>query len=255
MKKLLLPLLVALPLSFFAQVRAVVEYEQTIKIEIPDKVKQRMADQGIQFKIPESRSVNHILTINNTQSNFKMKLPEKDDVEERAVEFKNRRRGGFRFRGMRWGADNLFYKNLETGKKVQKQDLMGKTFLIEDDLDAYKWKVTGNSLKILDYQCMEASAVDGERVIKAWFTPQIPVSNGPAAYGQLPGLILKVDINDGKQVFLAKSVELDAEFESFEQPAKGKKVTQAEFEEIRKKKMEELREIYGEGRGRMIIDH
>ena len=40
-------------------------------------------------------------------------------------------------------------------------------------------------------------------VTTAWYTPQIPVSNGPDDYQGLPGLIL--EINDGKkQLFVQK---------------------------------------------------
>ena len=34
----------------------------------------------------------------------------------------------------------------------------------------------------------------------AWFTPEIPVSTGPAMYGGLPGLIL--EISDGNRTML-----------------------------------------------------
>ena len=35
--------------------------------------------------------------------------------------------------------------------------------------------------------------------VDVWFTPEVPVSSGPAGYGGLPGLIVFVDVNEGKK--------------------------------------------------------
>jgi len=95
-----------------------------------------------------------------------------------------------------------------------------------------------------------------ERVITAWYTPEIPVSQGPAEYWGLPGLILEV--NDGRTAILCSKLILNPEEKvKIQAPTKGKKVSQEEYDEIAIKKAEEMSERFrnnrrGEG-GRIRI--
>ncbi|PKP16630.1 MAG: GLPGLI family protein [Bacteroidetes bacterium HGW-Bacteroidetes-23] len=83
--------------------------------------------------------------------------------------------------------------------------------------------------------------------ITAWYTPEIPVNQGPENYWGLPGLIMEV--NTGKTVILCSKVVLNPkDKKEIKAPTKGKAVSQKEFDEIVKKKMEEMREMGG-GRG------
>lgn len=84
--------------------------------------------------------------------------------------------------------------------------------------------------------------------VTAWYTPEIPVNQGPESYWGLPGLILEV--NDGKTVILCSKVVLNPKDKAAIKPAtKGDKVTQKEYDEIVVKKMEEMREMQGQGGG------
>lgn len=86
-----------------------------------------------------------------------------------------------------------------------------------------------------------------ENVITAWYCPEIPVNQGPENYWGLPGLILEV--SDGKTVILCSKLVLNSKEKVEIKPAsKGKEVTQKEYDEIVKKKMEEMREM-NSGRG------
>lgn len=81
-----------------------------------------------------------------------------------------------------------------------------------------------------------------ENIITAWYCPEIPVNQGPENYWGLPGLILEV--NDGKTVILCSKLVLNSKEKVEIKPAsKGKEVTQKEYDEIVKKKMEEMREM------------
>ena len=90
-----------------------------------------------------------------------------------------------------------------------------------------------------------------EITITAWYTPEIPVSQGPEGYWGLPGLILEV--NDGKTTILCSKVVMNVkEKAEIKQPNNGKVVSQKEYDEIVIKKMEEMREMnQGQGRGGM----
>jgi len=92
------------------------------------------------------------------------------------------------------------------------------------------------------------NAVTKEEItITAWYTPQIPVNNGPATYWGLPGLIL--EINDESQTIICSKIVINpANKLKIEAPKKGKVVTQEEFDKIMDKKVKEMNERYN-GRG------
>ena len=83
--------------------------------------------------------------------------------------------------------------------------------------------------------------------ITAWYTPQIPINQGPDSYWGLPGLILEVNA-DRTTILCTKIVMNPEEKETLNKPEKGEVVTQAEYTKIITKKMEEMREMY-RGRG------
>ena len=85
--------------------------------------------------------------------------------------------------------------------------------------------------------------------IVAWYSPQIPVSQGPADFWGLPGLILEINA-DKTTILCSKIVMNPGEKEKIVAPNKGKVVTKSEYNDIVKKKMEEMREMYGGRRGR-----
>ncbi|MBL0274172.1 MAG: GLPGLI family protein [Chitinophagaceae bacterium] len=59
----------------------------------------------------------------------------------------------------------------------------------------------------MDNGKLERKEITDTSSIVAWFTTSIPVSAGPAEYqGQLPGLILEMDIKDGTQTFIATAI-------------------------------------------------
>jgi GLPGLI family protein len=84
--------------------------------------------------------------------------------------------------------------------------------------------------------------------VVAWYTPQIPINQGPDDFWGLPGLILEVNA-DTTTILCTKIVMNPEEKEDLNKPEKGDEVTQEEYNAIIKKKMEEMREMYG-GRGR-----
>lgn len=81
-----------------------------------------------------------------------------------------------------------------------------------------------------------------EIVITAWYTPEIPVNQGPESYWGLPGLILEV--NDGRTTILCSKIVLNAKDKvEIKAPTKGKVISQKDYDETVIKKMEEFREM------------
>lgn len=86
-----------------------------------------------------------------------------------------------------------------------------------------------------------------DKIVTAWYTPEIPVNQGPDKYWGLPGLILEV--NDGTTVILCSKVVLNPKTKTdIKAPTKGKLISQKEYDETSLKKMQEMREMY-QGRG------
>ncbi len=109
----------------------------------------------------------------------------------------------------------------------------------EDD----KKEIQKDSTKTTSTNLMEQWEMPKEKIITAWYSPEIPVNQGPENYWGLPGLILEV--NDGKTTILCSKLVLNTKDKvDIKAPTKGKEVSQKEFDETVKKKMEEMREMW-----------
>lgn len=81
-----------------------------------------------------------------------------------------------------------------------------------------------------------------EITITAWYSPEIPINQGPESYWGLPGLIL--EINDGTTTILCSKIVLNAkEKVDIKAPTKGKEISQKDYDETVIKKMKEFREM------------
>lgn len=93
----------------------------------------------------------------------------------------------------------------------------------------------------------EEIEVPKEVVVTAWFTPQIPVGNGPGEYSGLPGLILELNVYR-TTILCSKIILNPKEAEKITAPNKGEEVTREAYNKIIKEKMDEMRENF-RGRG------
>jgi len=161
------------------------------------------------------------------------------------------------------GSSDILYKNILENRTAHKTELLGKVFLIKDNLVAHDWELTGETKNIGNYTCYKAvyereeesieinmmgDEAKEEKVIKkrtlvAWYTPDVPVSNGPNVYGGLPGLILEV--NDGDLTIVCSELVLNPkEVKEIKEPIKGKIVTRKKFGNIAKEKTKEMMDRY-----------
>lgn len=88
-----------------------------------------------------------------------------------------------------------------------------------------------------------------EVLVTAWFTPQIPVKNGPGEYAGLPGLILELNV-DRTTILCSKIIINPKEAEGIHPPSKGKEVSREEYNKIVKEKTDEMRENFRNSGGR-----
>ena len=170
------------------------------------------------------------------------------------------------------GGTDVLYKKISENRMANKKELLGKVFLIKDNLVAYDWELTGETKNIGIYTCykavyereeesIEINMIDGEvkeeKVTKkttlvAWYTTDVPVSNGPNNYGGLPGLILEV--NDGDLTIVCSELVLNPKkVKEIIEPVKGKIVARKKFEDIAKEKTKEMMDRYKTRDGGMRI--
>lgn len=228
-----------LPFLLIAQTESgEVQYNETINLH------KRIPPEREQFKemIPEFRTFARELFFTSSAAVYQSSEREIPGQETPSG------RGGFRMRmaGVGGGLEAKVFTNLEEGSQIDQRDLFDKRFIVSTQPKTYQWKLSMEEKDILGHRSMKAVHEDTAQKIVAWFAVDIPVSAGPGRLSGLPGLILEADYNDGERV--VKVVEIDnrvPDAETLAPPTKGKEVTEEEFNEIRREKMKEMRELYG----------
>lgn len=226
-------------LNIEGQTTGEIVYEQTIDVHA------RMTGQRAQFKemVPQYRTDQMVLRFDDHQA-----LYTKLEGEEKPVVDPNDRGGRFRMR-MMGAANGILWQDYSADERVEQRDFMDKKFLIKGEPHRYAWKMTGESKQVGQYLCQKATYSDSTIQLEAWFTPMIPVPLGPGEFGQLPGLVLHVDIDQGQQTITATEINLkEIDSSTISEPTKGKEVTQEEFRSIVREKMKDMRAQNG-GRG------
>ena len=224
----------------------------------------------IKARMKTALEKNYILDFDSKSSYFK---------EEVTLDAGGSGGGGFNWMQFVVGPDQGdIYKDVQEKMYINKRELFGKVFLVKDNIEPTKWVMTGESKKIGQYNAFKATYTkeveeqvfsfsrrqqqnnDQENnnpaqpktklvTMTAWFTPEIPVSTGPAMYGGLPGLIL--EISDGNRTMLCTKVVINPKEKiKIKEPSKGKIVSNLEFKKIQEDKMKEMRERYNGGGGR-----
>lgn len=147
-----------------------------------------------------------------------------------------------------------FYKDLVTKSYVNQKDLFGRKFIIQDELKAIDWQKTDEVKTIGKYVCFKATAQiantnkydddenQGETItVVAWYTLDIPVSQGPGMYWGLPGLILEVQSED--VVYLCSKIELSKTDDIvIKAPKSGKKISNKKFDTLFAQRLQALKD-------------
>lgn len=132
------------------------------------------------------------------------------------------------------------YTRLEDDRYVEVREFLGRTFRIPGERPAFAWKLTGEVATFLGHPVYQAIARQDSTTIEAWFTPDIPISAGPAQYGGLPGLILTLAVDSNRVVYTATAIDLETAIAPITAPVEGSEVTRAEYDRIVAEKQAEM---------------
>ena len=217
MKKILLT---GIPVLFTCYVQAqqtsgTVTYERTMHMQM-----HIVDDQQGEQMLPRTRTDKFTLDFGNNKSLYKHA---DDDLQTSEMDGGG---NGVQIRMIAPGVDDITYCDFNTMKTVEQREMFGKKFIVTDSIHKLNWKLTGNTQTLLGHLCQEAIAqkptrhmsmnIDNGKMeqkettdtvtITAWFTTDIPAPVGPEVQGQLPGLILSLDLGDGRTTYKALSI-------------------------------------------------
>ncbi len=235
---------------------------KTDKISIDDgekKEENKELKEVVKLAMKKSSEKNYTLLFNRQEAVYE---------ENEALEQPTNPNDGFSI-SVKMSGGGKKYINTKEKISLEEDEIFGKEFLIEEPLVQPKWVMVNETKKIGDYTCMKAELIipvsekqkqdysdflkreekkpalfkmeePKDKVIIAWYTPEIPVSFGPNNYWGLPGLIL--EINEDRLVILCSKVVLNSKEKlKLKRPKVGDKVSKKEFDRIQKKKTDSMK--------------
>lgn len=276
MKKVLFAIVAILSMSMLqAQVK-----EGTIVYERKVNNHRMFTNEQMKAMIPEYRISKHILMFSDKVSLYRM-LPENEAPDPFASGAGAGGGGSRMVFSVSGGNDGgELYKDFIQSKSILSSELSGKNYLIVDSIKQQPWKLINETKEILGYTCLKATrkvTIQGssQRVsfgagsgganitkdttskpqsreieVVAWYAQDIASPVGPDSYGQLPGVILQLDSDNGATVFTAIEVKKQVDPKQLKEPKKGKVVTNTEFSKLRNDMLQQ--QFQGGGRSFQI---
>lgn len=92
-------------------------------------------------------------------------------------------------------------KNYPTKGKLTNLEFCGKDFIYTEPVAVKEWILEEGDTTIVGYPCKKASCTFRGRSWRVWYTPDIPISEGPWKLDGLPGMILMAVDSKGQFSF------------------------------------------------------
>ncbi|MBB4806792.1 GLPGLI family protein [Chryseobacterium defluvii] len=145
----------------------------------------------------------------------------------------------------------------KTDQKTVFKDRLGRYIYSYEEDRSLNWKILPETTKIGEYKVQKAETDFAGRKWTAWFTTDLPYQDGPYKFGGLPGLIVKVEDDQGDYSFdLMKNYKID-ELPGLNQFGNTIKVKRVDFVKQQKKFLDDpmsfIAQSSGGGAGPMRI--
>jgi GLPGLI family protein len=240
-------------------------FSADLKEENSESKKQDPAfEKALQEALKEASEKSYLLTFNKSECIYE---------QEQQLEKPKAASGEMQISVSISSSEGRKYINAKNKTSSIEDAILGKQFIIVENIEKPDWKLVDDTKKIGDYTCFKAKLTipvsdkqkkeyeeflkkeeiksslfkmeePKEKIITAWYTPEIPASFGPNNYWGLPGLIL--EINEPETIILCSKVVLNTkEKAAIKVPNKGQKVSQKEFDAIQKKKYDSMKDENG----------
>lgn len=240
---LLLIIIFVFQISYAQEITGIATYKTFAKLDLKMDSTQVSAEMRDQIKQMIAQQTQKEYDLQFTKNEFLFKEKEKLETPGNTM-FANATVTSF-------GGIGVLYQNVKENLEIHESDILGKLFLVADTLQKFDWTLGKETKNIGEYICFKAThkyisenkktGENEEKLVTAWYTPQIPVNAGPNGHGGLPGLILEVQ--SGDVTFLCNQIVLNPKNGvNIAPPKKGKTVSKEEFEEIKEKKLLEMQE-------------
>ena len=103
------------------------------------------------------------------------------------------------------------FKNYPSEKITTTDVISMNSYRYEEPFEKPEWKILPDAMTILGYSAQKATTSFRGRDYVAWFTMEIPISNGPWKFTGLPGLILNIADTQNHYVFECSGIETPQE--------------------------------------------
>lgn len=130
------------------------------------------------------------------------------------------------------------FTDLNKSQYTKQAVVLDKPFLVSGNLQKINWKLTDETKKLGNYNLQKAVLDEGSNYVEAWYAPELPFPFGPDKYWGLPGLI--VELKTPVFYYVATDIQKTS-LQEITPPAKGKKVSEEELQNILKESTEALR--------------
>ncbi len=121
-----------------------------------------------------------------------------------------------------------------TNNKVLIKDRFKLVYQYEEGMPEQKWMLSDEKTEIMGFNCKKANLEFRGRKYQAWYTPEIPVSNGPYLFGGLPGLIMRISDENEDYTFVAVAVEKKKSSIYWKNEEKDNIVSREDFRKIQR---------------------
>lgn len=99
------------------------------------------------------------------------------------------------------------FKNYTEGKMTIIDRVPFDTYKYEEEMTIPVWRLKQDTLTVCGHLCKKATTTLFGRDYTVWYSPEIPISDGPWKFFGLPGLILKADDLRGEYSFECIAIE------------------------------------------------
>lgn len=198
---------------------------------------------------------------NNISKYYSMKIFEADSLyyttPQAKQEYQRRVLAGLKVKGdakhsslekmrkiMPGGSHNEVYKYYPVQDSMLVHNGWSGRTMYTEAMEPQQWEILPDTMTILGYSCQRAYCKWRGRNYNAWFSEEIPISDGPYKFFGLPGLIIKVEDSSGEYIWHLQSIEKINDMRIYlSQPLNGQHYT----------KTDRIQELRNQWKGRLRI--